>query len=412
MRSKSISAVAAITVAAALVLSACGSSKSSSTSSGSASGSAASFTGSPVVIGEEICQTGYLAASDGYLAAGAKIAVDQLNAKGGILGHKVELQTKDTQCVASNEIQLANSFISQTHVTALIGGYQSAAISGVIPVVKAASVPFIGAGTLPLQSDWGITTFPPNIQVPQSFLDYMVKNKGVKSLGNITGDTPFGQAVQALVDTAAKSADVTTKDVQIANAATSTTPVLQQMSSTDAIFTNTSGPINIIFAKDATTLGLKKPLIFNDSSTTCEQAAANYTPVYCTVLQPYAYPNISNPTIKANEDSLYTVFKGNGGTLTNFAGVTAGADQVNLLAKAMTAANSTDGAAVEKALSSTSYTGAQAVYKYTPGNTFGVSENAYTLTLASSKTLTVIPSASGSSSTSASGSASASPSKS
>jgi ABC-type branched-subunit amino acid transport system substrate-binding protein len=397
-RSRSVVGGVAVAIAATLILSACSSSKSSSSSSGSASGSAVNFTGSPVVIGQEVCQTGYLASSDAYLAAGAKIAVDLLNAKGGILGHKVELQTKDTQCVASNEIQLANSFISQTHVNAIIGGFQSAAITGVIPVVKAASVPFIGAGTLPLQSDWGITTFPPNSYVPATFLDYMTKNKGVKSLGNITGDTPFGQAVQALVDTAAKTAGVSTKDVQIANAATSTTPVLQQMSSTDAIFTNTSGPINIIFSKDAQTLGLKKPLIFNDTLSDCTQAAANYTPVYCVILQPGVYPNIPDPTIKANETALYSIYKGNGGQLTNFAGVTAGADQVNLLAKAMTTANSTDGATVQKSLANVEYVGAQAAYKYTAGNTFGVTANAYILTTATSSGLTVVSTSSSSAS--------------
>ncbi len=395
---------AAAVAALALTLSACSSSKSSTKTTGSGSSSAVTFTGSSVVIGQEVCQTGYLASADAYAVAGAQIAVKLLNEKGGILGHKVELQTKDTQCVASNEIQLGNAFISQSHANAIIGGFQSAAITGLIPVVKAASVPFIAAGTLPVQSDWGITTFPSNSFVPDAFMSYMAQTKGVKTLGNITGDTPFGQAVQALVDTSAKKVSVSTKDVQIANAATTTTPVLQQMSGTDAIFTNTSGPINLIFAKDAQTLGLKKPLIFQDATSTCEQAAASYTPVYCVVLQPAVYPNIADPTIKANETALWNLYHANGGLLTNFSGVTVGADQVNLIAKAMTTANSTDGAAVQKALSSISYTGAQADYKFTAGNTFGVVTNAYVLTSASSSALTVIPTTGSSSSASSSAS--------
>jgi ABC-type branched-subunit amino acid transport system substrate-binding protein len=388
MRRTSIIVGATIGVLA-LALSGCSSSSTKSTSA-SSTGPAVTFTGSPVIIGQEVCQTGYLASSDAYLAAGAAIAVKLLDEKGGILGHKVELQTKDTQCVASNEIQLANAFISQSHVNAIIGGYQSAAISGLIPIVKAASIPFIGGGTLPLQSDWGITIFPPNNFIPQAFLDYMVKNKNVKNLGNITGDTPYGQALQALVDTAAKSSGVTTKDVQIANAATSTTPVLQQMSGTDAIFTNTSGPINIIFSKDAQTLGLKQPLIISDSQGTCEQAAANYTPVYCVVAQAAVYPNVSNPTVKDNETALWNIYHANGGLLTNFSTVTAGADQVNLIAKAMVTANSTDGAAVNKALSTTSYVGAQGIYQFTAGNTFGMTQNPYVLTQATSSAISIV----------------------
>jgi branched-chain amino acid transport system substrate-binding protein len=382
---KSSLAGAAAASALAVTLSACGSSGSSGSSG-------------PIRIGQEVCQTGYLAASDGHLVQGAKLAVKLLNDKGGVLGRKVELVTKDTQCVASNEIQLAHSLISQSHVNAIIGGYQSAAITGLVPVVQGAKIPLIGAGTLPLESPWGITTFPSNSYVPQAFIDYFVKKNSVKSLGNISGDTPFGQALQALVGTQAKDANLGTKDVRIANTATTTTPVLQQMSGTEAIFSNTSGPINIIFAKDASNLGLSQPLIFQDSLTTCSQAGAAYPDVYCVVAQPAAYPNISNPTVKANEQALYDLFKADGGQLTNFPAVTAGADQVNLIAKAMTTANGTDGTAVNRALSSLSYTGAQGVYQFTPGKTFGVTENPYVLLKTSGGTPTVVatPAAAGS----------------
>jgi branched-chain amino acid transport system substrate-binding protein len=361
----------------ALALSACSSSSGSSSSG-------------PIRIGQEVCQTGYLAASDSHLVQGAKLAVKLINDKGGVLGRKLELVTKDTQCVASNEIALAHSLISQSHVNAIIGGYQSAAITGLVPVVQGASVPLIGAGTLPLESPWGVTTFPSNAYVPQAFIDYIVKKNNVKSLGNIAGDTPFGQALQALVGSQAKDASLSTKDVRIANNATTTTPVLQQMSSTEAIFSNTSGPVNIIFAKDAANLGLKQPLIFQDSLTTCSQAGAAYPDVYCVVAQPAAYPNISDPQVKANETALWELFEADGGKLTNFPAVTAGADQVNLIANAIKSANGTDGKAVNTALSSESYTGAQGVYKFTPGKTFGVTVNPYVLLKTSGGAPTVV----------------------
>lgn len=377
-------AFGAVVAAAAVVSAGC----SSSSGSSSGSGSSGSFTGSPVIIGQEVCQTGYLSATDLYLADGAQLAVDQINKAGGILHHKVELQTKDTQCVASNEIQLAESLIEKSHASAIIGGFQSAAISGVLPIVKQAKVPFIGAGTLPLQAPWGVTTFPPNIYPGQAFLSYFASKLGAKSIGNIAGDTPYGAALQAAVTSQAKALGVTTKNVEISNTATSTTPVLQQVSGADAIFSNTSGPINIIMAKDAATLGLKVPLIFNDPAD-CPQIAAAYQPVYCEIPQAMLYPNVANPAIKANDGALWAAFKASGGKMLHFPSVTVGADQVELIAKAMTAAGTTEGSAVNTALSSLDYVGAQSEYKFQPGHTFG-STNPYVLTSAKGSDFTVV----------------------
>jgi branched-chain amino acid transport system substrate-binding protein len=371
----------------AVVLSGCGSSGGSGTeSSGAAGGGSSStsggkqsFTGDPVRIGQEVCQTGYLASADGFMVTGAKIAVANLNAKGGILGHKVELITKDTQCVASNELQLFQQLASQSHVSAVLGGYQSAAISGLDPVAKSKSIPLIGAGTLPTNSDWGVTTFPPNTDVPKVFIPYFVKSGGLKTLGNISGDTPYGQAVQALVKGVAKDNSVATKGVQISNSATDTTPVLQKMSGTQVIFTNTSGPINIIFAKNAASLGMKTPLVLDDGFADCYPAGAAYSNLYCVTYQAAMYPDVPNAEIKAQEKALYDPFKAAGGKDIDFPGVTVGFDQVNILAKAMETAKSTDGKKVHDALSKLSFVGAQTSYKFTPGNPFGVDANPYIL---------------------------------
>jgi branched-chain amino acid transport system substrate-binding protein len=374
-----------VACAAIVAVSAGCSSSGSGSSSAAAPGSAA---GSPVIIGQEVCQTGYLSATDLYLVKGAQLAVDQLNKAGGILGHKVELQSVDTQCVASNEIQLAESLIEKSHANAIIGGYQSAAVSGVLPIVKQAKVPFIAAGTLPLEAPWGVTTFPPNIYPGQAFLGYVAGKLGAKSVGNISGDTPYGTALQAAVSSQAKAMGLSTTNVQVSNSATTTTPVLQKVAGADVIFSNTSGPINIIMAKDAANLGLKVPLIFNDPAD-CPQIAAAYQPVYCEIPQAQLYPDVANATIKANDGALWTAYQASGGKMLNFGSITVGADQIQLIAKAMTKAGSTDGTAVNTALSGLDYVGAQSEYKFQPGHTFG-SSNPYVLTSTANNTEKVV----------------------
>ncbi len=379
---RSAALAAAVAAAAVVVTAAC------SSGSGSGPGPGSGAAGGLVIIGQEVCQTGYLSATDSYLADGAKLAVAQLNKAGGILHRQVQLKTVDTQCVASNEIQLAESLIEKSHVSAIIGGYQSAAISGVLPIVSKAKVPFVAAGTLPLESPWGITTFPSNIYPGQAFLNYVVPKLGAKKIGNISGDTPYGAALQAAVTTQAQALGVTTTNVEISNSATSTTPVLQKVSGTDAIFANTTGPINIIMAKDAAALGLKVPLIFNDPAD-CPQIAAAYQPTYCEIPQAMLYPNVANATIKANDGLLWTAYQAAGGKMLNFPPVTVGADQIQLIAAAMTKAASTDGTAVNTALSSLAYVGAQGKYQYQPGHTFG-SSNPYVLASTENNNMTPV----------------------
>jgi branched-chain amino acid transport system substrate-binding protein len=270
--------------------------------------------------------------------------------------------------------------VSQSHVNAVIGGYQSAAISGLAPVAKSAKIPMVGAGTLPTNSDWGVTTFPPNEDVPKVIIPYFQKNAGLKTLGNISGDTPYGQAVQTLVANEAKAEGITTKGAQISNSATDTTPVLQKMSGTQVIFTNTSGPINIIFAKNAASLGLKQPLVLDDSFADCYPAGAAYANTYCVVFQSEVFPDIPNAQVKAQMSALHERYKAAGGKDINFPPATVGFDQVNMLAKAMEQAKSTDGQKVHDALTNLSFVGSQTIYKFKPGDPFGVSVNPYILT--------------------------------
>ena len=58
----------------------------------------------------------------------------------------------------------------------------------------------------------------------------------------------------------------------------------------------------------------------------------------------------TSPTgIKANDGALWDTYEASGGKMINFGSVTAGADQVRLIAQAMTKAGTTDGSAVNTA---------------------------------------------------------------
>lgn len=95
-RSLSLGAVAVAVIA----LPACGSSESGGDSTGASAastGAKSAIPDGPIVIGSAIAQTGVMAPYDGGPATGLQVAVDDINAKGGVDGHPLKLIYADTQ---------------------------------------------------------------------------------------------------------------------------------------------------------------------------------------------------------------------------------------------------------------------------------------------------------------------------
>jgi branched-chain amino acid transport system substrate-binding protein len=83
------------TLLALLLLAGCGASSNDSSSS-AAEGEAAAIPDGPIVIGAAVAESGDLAPYDEGPMRAVRVAIDDVNAKGGIAGHDVELVTADT----------------------------------------------------------------------------------------------------------------------------------------------------------------------------------------------------------------------------------------------------------------------------------------------------------------------------
>jgi branched-chain amino acid transport system substrate-binding protein len=85
------------------------------------------------------------AASDGKTALqGAELAVEQINAAGGVNGRKIELVVADDQTKADQAVPLANKFIGDG-IKAVISGSYSGPTRAAAGVFQAAKVPYISA---------------------------------------------------------------------------------------------------------------------------------------------------------------------------------------------------------------------------------------------------------------------------
>lgn len=73
----------------------------------------------------------------------AKMVVDEINAKGGVKGRKLELVVYDTQGDATKAVQAANRLIKEDKVVAIIGPSTTGESMAVIPIAEKEGVPLI-----------------------------------------------------------------------------------------------------------------------------------------------------------------------------------------------------------------------------------------------------------------------------
>ena len=98
-----------------------------------------------IKIGFHAPLTGF-AASDGKSASeGAKLAVEQINAKGGINGKMIELVIYDDQAKPAQSIPIANKLIGQDKVAIGVSGSYSGATRSAAGVFQEAKIPYISA---------------------------------------------------------------------------------------------------------------------------------------------------------------------------------------------------------------------------------------------------------------------------
>ena len=138
---------------------------------------------------------------------GAKLAVSEINAKGGVLGRKLELLPRDSKANADEAVRLARELIIKDNVDFLVGTLTSAEAPAVSTVAKENKIVFIAP-----TSKSTILTDPEHIH-PYIFrvasntdveglagATEMAKFKSVKTVATIGADYAYGRdAVAAFI---------------------------------------------------------------------------------------------------------------------------------------------------------------------------------------------------------------------
>ena len=87
--------------------------------------------------------TGAVAASGNYVANGARIAADEINAKGGVLGKKIKLVIEDNKSNPTEAVAAAEKLIVRDKVPVMMGAWGSDHTLAIMPKLMEYKVPML-----------------------------------------------------------------------------------------------------------------------------------------------------------------------------------------------------------------------------------------------------------------------------
>lgn len=99
----------------------------------------------PLRIGVVLPLTGEVAIDGQLESEGIKLAVEEVNASGGVGGRKLEVKFEDGACDPAASAAAAQKLITRDKVIALDGAFCSSATAAIMPIASRARIPFISA---------------------------------------------------------------------------------------------------------------------------------------------------------------------------------------------------------------------------------------------------------------------------
>jgi branched-chain amino acid transport system substrate-binding protein len=222
----------------------------------------------PIRIGGMLETSGVVAALGNQGLEGAQLAVDQINAKGGIKGRKLEFINVNTESDETKSVTAARRLIDRDKVVGIVGAMNSGSNLAIIDTVQRAKLPLISNGATrtivsPAADRPWIFQAPLNdLLVIRVSLQHM-KAAGITRIGVINSDTAFGLSGLDGWKQLAPGAGVTIVQTQTyANQDQDMTPQLTNLRQPDiqAVVLWGTGPGQAIVAKNYRQLGLAVPL--------------------------------------------------------------------------------------------------------------------------------------------------------
>jgi branched-chain amino acid transport system substrate-binding protein len=150
----------------------------------------------PIKIGVTQPLTGAFAASGNYVTEGAKIAADQINAAGGVLGRKIELVIEDNKSNPTEAVATAEKLIGKDKVPVMMGAWSSTLTLAIMPKLMEYEVPMLvetsSSGKITTAGNPWIFRISPTSEMEARAFTPLVKSLGIKKADFLSTNNDFG----------------------------------------------------------------------------------------------------------------------------------------------------------------------------------------------------------------------------
>lgn len=167
----------------------------------------------PIKIGMVVPLTGSIADAGRYGTQGAKLAVEEINKSGGVLGRPLELMIEDDQSLNPATVLAFTKLSDDKDIVAFLGPTRSTQIQAIAPSVKLTGRPVMIGGTDPSLTlsgnPWFFRFRPNDTFTARVMSDFGVNKLGKKKWAIVHATDAFGTTAKTLFTDTLKNLGIT-----------------------------------------------------------------------------------------------------------------------------------------------------------------------------------------------------------
>jgi branched-chain amino acid transport system substrate-binding protein len=313
-----------------------------------------------IKIGVIMAMTGPLAFDGATDIKGAQLAMKEINAKGGVLGRKINLVIEDGECKPAESVGAAEKLMFRDKVLVLMGAFCSGATLAVMPIAQKNKIPLItGVSSMAKLTEMGNEWFFRNAEtdalVAQAFARVLNKDMKLNNAYFLAVNDDWGRGtVEAFKDNwnsiGGKTAGIEFVDRTANDFYTPLTKI--RATRPDVIIVAAESQAGSIIAKQAKELGIESRIFGVGAWATptfMDLAGEAANGLLAGVVYAPTQPGERNKTFVANYEAAYSEEPGKYSA--------AGYNTIHIIAQAIEHAGAADPEKIRAALEKTDYTG-------------------------------------------------------